>query len=561
MGGLLPSPLSARTNMVDGSMNSDIDLEITHRFQTPHAVGHLRMRFVAPPNYASITYSQKLNSYSLVFDPIAHSQRTFVNEDGNKVIEASWSTPQKSVTAVVKMNLTNQVLFNHIQSTAAFPPSGISRELESYLQPTDTIQSGNLAMIQKSAELAKGSQSQIEAVTRILGFVVDHMRYKLYPEHYDALYSLRTGLGNCQNFSHLSAALLRAAGIPARVVTGITLSTPFKVKAKYGYDSLRWAEGRHAWLEIFYPDLGWVQYDAQQTHHFVSNRFIRLEVGRDTDAAGEDGMVKWTYVGTDENEGSRKEDLNYQLKSDRTTIEIRKDFNYPNKTVFAPEFSITALPKVEPVVPPPPPPSPKPPTPSPPKAEDKFIRPVRFGNMDFPENVDLFETATPKKTSGSNEFTSVRNYVVETAEFVTGREQFIQAFNVREPILLKDISLALYKFAGEDGALWVDLYDEKGGRPGKVLESSEMKFMNEIQTPRGYRWVGFDFGGEQKILVPGRYWFSLSFSGDPVVNWFFTYGKPVGDADGTWSKTLFEEDWTTMWSHEFNYRIEGMAKP
>jgi hypothetical protein len=49
----------------------------------------------------------------------------------------------------------------------------------------------------------------------------------------------------------------------------------------------------------------------------------------------------------------------------------------------------------------------------------------------------------------------------------------------------------------------------------------------------GYSWVDFDFAGSSIILSPGRYWVALGFTDSAIVNWFFTYGKPVGPQDGT----------------------------
>ena len=45
---------------------------------------------------------------------------------------------------------------------------------------------------------------------RTFTWVVDNMRYVNPPAKYDALYSFNTGKGNCQNYSHLAAAILNA---------------------------------------------------------------------------------------------------------------------------------------------------------------------------------------------------------------------------------------------------------------------------------------------------------------------------------------------------------------
>jgi len=57
--------------------------------------------------------------------------------------------------------------------------------------------------------------------------------------------------------------------------------------------------------------------------------------------------------------------------------------------------------------------------------------------------------------------------------------------------------------------------------------------------------------------MPGAYWIALGFSGDPVVNRFYTYGKPAGPVHGTRYKGVFEKEWSNALNYEFNYRLVG----
>jgi hypothetical protein len=43
------------------------------------------------------------------------------------------------------------------------------------------------------------------------------------------------------------------------------------------------------------------------------------------------------------------------------------------------------------------------------------------------------------------------------------------------------------------------------------------------------------------------------------VNWFYTYGKPVGPVDGTRYKSVFQDDWSGALNYEFNYRLVGIT--
>ena len=68
------------------------------------------------------------------------------------------------------------------------------------------------------------------------------------------LFATRTGY--CQHFAGAMAALLRFNGIPARVVVGFTAGE----EARSGV----WVVTRnnaHAWVEAYFPGVGWVPFD------------------------------------------------------------------------------------------------------------------------------------------------------------------------------------------------------------------------------------------------------------------------------------------------------------
>src|SRR2546422_1511519 len=129
--------------------------------------------------------------------------------------------------------------------------------------------------------LTAGAQSEQDAVAAILNYVVDHLQYQYDPVAHDALFAFERRVANCQGYAHLALALLRAAGIPARVAVGISLSKGWRVQHADGTLTFKMGQGRHAWIEIFYPDIGWIPYDPQTSHLFVSFYHVRQAVGLD----------------------------------------------------------------------------------------------------------------------------------------------------------------------------------------------------------------------------------------------------------------------------------------
>jgi hypothetical protein len=120
------------------------------------------------------------------------------------------------------------------------------------------------------------------------------------------------------------------------------------------------------------------------------------------------------------------------------------------------------------------------------------------------------------------------------------------------------VALALHKFGGS-GQLWVEILEDHEGQPGNMVTASRLINLSKLPSFPGYQWVDFDITKEKTMIPPGRYWIALAYSGSPVINWFFTYGKPVGPADGTRFQTVLDDSWSHHLAYEFNYRVVGMA--
>ncbi len=92
--------------------------------------------------------------------------------------------------------------------------------------------------------------------------------------------------GVCQDFAHLTISCLRSLGLAARYVSGYleTLPTPGKPK-------LIGSDASHAWVALFIPDFGWVDFDPTN-NLVVGESHITLAWGRDYgDVAPVKGVV------------------------------------------------------------------------------------------------------------------------------------------------------------------------------------------------------------------------------------------------------------------------------
>jgi transglutaminase-like putative cysteine protease len=86
---------------------------------------------------------------------------------------------------------------------------------------------------------------------------------------------LRTKRGVCQDFAHIEIACLRTLGLSARYVSGYLLTRPPE-----GQPKLVGADASHAWISVWAPETGWVDFDP--TNNMVpKDEHIAIAFGRD----------------------------------------------------------------------------------------------------------------------------------------------------------------------------------------------------------------------------------------------------------------------------------------
>ena len=81
--------------------------------------------------------------------------------------------------------------------------------------------------------------------------------------------------GVCQDFAHLLLSCLRQLGLPAAYVSGYLLTKP-----PAGQPRLIGADASHAWVSVFIPGTGWVDYDPTNSC-FAGASHIVVARGRD----------------------------------------------------------------------------------------------------------------------------------------------------------------------------------------------------------------------------------------------------------------------------------------
>jgi transglutaminase-like putative cysteine protease len=176
-------------------------------------------------------------------------------------------------------------LFRDISGTVSvpLPPAGrVTYAALSEIEPDDPFTRGRVAQAPETAvrdgylqlpplrprvralarALAGGARDRHEAVRRVEAYLRDGYRYSLdlhrdsrFDPLEDFLFVQRAG--NCEYFAASMAVLLRAVGVPTRVVNGFQRG---EWNEYGGYFVVRQRDA-HSWVEAYLPGAGWVTFD------------------------------------------------------------------------------------------------------------------------------------------------------------------------------------------------------------------------------------------------------------------------------------------------------------
>ncbi len=590
-------PAFAKTLILGGTLDGTVAMRQGMEFAVNKGpVSTFTFRFALPATFHTHTVTQSIEGLETQFTPRPVSSVVETDRFGNRFQKVVWENVDQDIRVRLEYNAILHTVLADMTSKAPFPLGGEANGEQLYLQATDLVQSNASSINELARRLTNGARSEYEAVTAITNWVADQIKYTFNPPQYDAAYTLATHSGNCQNFAHLSIALLRSVGIPARIVGGITLKDAWKVPIDAKNAIVQsMGQGGHAWLEVWFPDLGWLPYDPQQSKQFTSTRHIKQTQGvdsRDINDTWRGGPYLPAY--SEVIEGHYSKD-NIHLKMERFTA-LPRPYLLSNLIAAAgggtrePGPRTTTRSETMPS---------RPSKPAPPTAgsgagpartefvgnggpeftDDEetplFHKPLKpgrpakpstthrkpvpgarlvFGNMEFPTLVTLYNVRGNIGT---------RIFERETSEYVTSRHIYAQAFFVRGRMTLDHIALAMHKFGG-DGAVYIDVVRDKGGKPD-IMQGIRSNLLDLERIPRnkpGYYWVEFSFppadGYKPQELAPGKYWIVLRASGEAIMNWFFTPGKPYSGSDDTRS-TAKGFQWEDILNYDFVFKVTGRA--
>ena len=196
----------------------------------------------------------------------------------NSVVQTSvQAIPEKSATASWEEVAKRLALHSHQADFDAFP----------FLFASPLITIGPQSLSYAKISFTPG-RPVLEAALDLMQRMYTEFTYDKSASTIDTTVAqiLESKKGVCQDFAHLAISCLRSLGLAARYVSGYleTIPTPGKPK-------LIGSDASHAWVSIFIPDFGWVDFDPTN-NLVVGESHITLAWGRDYgDVAPVKGVV------------------------------------------------------------------------------------------------------------------------------------------------------------------------------------------------------------------------------------------------------------------------------
>lgn len=232
------------------------------------ACSELTIRVPVPPN----TPSQWIRDIA----PL-HADHSLESDDnGQPVLLFSFKDVAPGTSGIVGWELEADIskvihpmdVLEQCVDTSLIP----SEIAQTYTQDGEKYDITSEAVRQAARDVLASSGSYPEAVWNAYSLVADNVEYVRDGQHDPAPAVLAQGTGSCSEYSYTFIAICRAAGIPARYVTGTVWSTK-----NGGVDDIF-----HRWAEVWFPGYGWVPFDSTWGRLTPAKRAANFGVQQDT---------------------------------------------------------------------------------------------------------------------------------------------------------------------------------------------------------------------------------------------------------------------------------------
>lgn len=277
------------TYQLAGDMTSTYNLTMTGKLPIKHAT-NIHWDLPLPTPLSLNGYTETFGADTFTFSVPPDSSVDTTDDQGRPVREFTWVAPPDNTVIAVTQTLTAtvKVSLTPFDSAATLPLSNLPADVQPYAQPNamTTLPPSAAGLISR---LRGTSASEEEVVVAVANWVAANDTYSRARNNgpFDAAWVFANRQANCRGFDNVMAGILRAMGIPTQAQWGWVTAEPIPFPGPDGARAtLQWSlpgtSGEmHTWLNVYFPDRGWVPFDSQAEKFFIDSRHLGFLVNND----------------------------------------------------------------------------------------------------------------------------------------------------------------------------------------------------------------------------------------------------------------------------------------
>ncbi|MDY6851303.1 MAG: transglutaminase domain-containing protein [Thermodesulfobacteriota bacterium] len=545
----------AGTLILTEPMKAGVRVRAVSRISLPSGVNSLTYRLIRPPDTAGPVSGQRVFDYRLKINPKPGKINRQRDKNGNLITILTFNKPRAEISVSRTCEVKTVRRLDRFQGDFPYPLPEMPRAALDFLAGSKPVQTNDRAVRNLSRFLVRGATRQDQVVSIILNWITDNIRLDPSALETDAVSVLKARRGSGEGLAHLAAAMLRQMDIPVRVVAGLTSDKSWQVRFHKTVWSVNRGQGRHVWIEVYYPWLGWVECDPLLTRRFVPAYYVRLGAGLDAAEASLDGSLSWQGgVGRPE----IMEDVRLDVVRGAKVFIAAKEWERPGNLVMAASLnqpkkgSAPALSRPFPAEP---------------------FRPARLTReqaLSFPcqrpavIGFDGLALSSGRfiRRGGPHGGGSARPVNTgKTLQPLMAGQTPAQAFILDTPLELEHVSLALGRASSPPGRLRVGIMRDNNGLPGEVIAVSRVAGLGNMDAGADIGWVVFPFKKKDNLLLlPGRYWLRPLLDGQAGFSWAYCLGNPLGRPDDTRNGSAGQMNSAEIMNRDFYFSLKGQRR-
>jgi transglutaminase-like putative cysteine protease len=292
------SPAETYVNL--GSLQSDNEMYVSPGVLVNENGG--QVQYIEIASHHAVAFTADPLSQQVVWEyPFTYSHAPSSTWDepdgvGNLLYVVRWGQSNDAYPGTIQngvvywvgyeFDVEQNMVLDGMPSAALFPVllGTLPPSLLQWLQAGPMSQSQDATIVALAQSLVVGCTSQHQAVNEIVKWVDLNLLWTLgQPTDAVSVISDPLHRTQCAGFANTTIALLRAVGIPARFLAGTTAHGQYQrwwsptQSYLYGWTY----SGSHAWIDVYFPDVGWVPFDPQGKYNYIDIQYCRSCMGLD----------------------------------------------------------------------------------------------------------------------------------------------------------------------------------------------------------------------------------------------------------------------------------------